>query len=658
MKTTDTDLAFMRLALLVIAFLFTYISPDSHATERGNMTKLDIVDKATSNYVIVISETASPSEKHAADELKSFLKEISGADLSIVTDRGDLESHEIILGDNLHLNQLNVEIDFDALGDDGFTIRTEGNHLIIAGGRQRGSMYGVYTFLEDYLGCRWFHPNVSRIPKHRRVEIGEINVTQTPIIASRDMHYFVGEDADWAARNKINGHHAHGLTDKHGGRIRFASPMYHTFYRLMPGGVHHGVQEYFKEHPEYYSEVEGKRVGEFAQLCLTNPEVLRIAIETVKQWIREQPDRTIFTVSQNDYGGWCECENCRAVDVREESHMGSLLQFVNQVAEAVEEEHPDKYISTLAYAYSRKPPKNVRPRRNVLVRLSDIECCFSHPLGTCTFSRNPSAPVSVVDDIKKWSEISDQLFIWDYVINFQHWLAPHPNLYVLKPNMQFFVKYGVKEMFPQADPFNPMGEFSELRAYLLAKLMWNPNFDVDKGVGEFLDAYYGSAARPILEYIDMLHKKAKDEWIHMTISAPMTSPLFSPDLMQRANALFDEAERLADDEKVLLRVKVARLSIQYVEIITMPRDNPERQGLVDHFFEIADKAGISYLGEAWGSDPEHMKTRQGNNFLVWACSACGKPFFSFDKNDLAKRETAHKTLWCPKKGEAPPYQEE
>ncbi len=657
MKTT-AKLPFVWTNFILIGLMLAYINPDSQAIERDTMSKLVIADNGISNYVIVISDAASPSEKHAADELQFFLKEISGAELPIVTDRGDSGSREIILGANLRLKQLDAEIDFDALGDDGFTIRTEGDHLIIAGGRQRGTMYGVYTFLEDYLGCRWFHPEVSRIPKRRLVEIGEINETQTPIIASRDMHYFVGEDADWAARNKINGHHAHGLTEKHGGRIRFASPMYHTFYRLMPGGVHQGVQEYFKEHPEYYSEVNGKRVGEYAQLCLTNPEVLRIAIETVKRWIREQPERTIFTVSQNDYGGWCECENCRAVDVREESHMGSLLQFVNEVAAAVEEEHPDKYISTLAYAYSRKPPKSVRPRRNVLVRLSDIECCFSHPLGTCTYSRNPSAAVSVVDDIKKWSEISDQLFIWDYVINFQHWLAPQPNLYVLKPNMQFFVRYGVKEMFPQADPFNPMGEFSELRAYLLAKLMWDPHFDVDKGISEFLDAYYGSAAQPISAYIDMLHKKATDEWIHMTISAPMTSPLFSPDLMARANALFDEAERLADDETARLRVKIARLSIQYVEITTMPPDNPKRQPLVDHFFEIADKAGISYLGEAWGSDPEHMKSRQGNNFLVWACSACGKPFYSFNSDDLAKRETAHRTLWCPKKGEAPPYREE
>ena len=90
----------------------------------------------------------------------------------------------------------------------------------------------------------------------------------------------------------------------------------------------------------------------------------------------------------------------------------------------------------------------------------------------------------------------------------------------------------------------------------------------------------------------------------------------------------------------------------------MPAEDPGRQSLVAHFFDVADKAGISYLGEAWGSDPEHMKTRKGNDFMIWACSACGKSFYSFDFDDLAQRETAHKTLWCPKKGEEQPYGEQ
>ena len=224
---------------------------------------------------------------------------------------------------------------------------------------------------------------------------------------------------------------------------------------------------------------------------------------------------------------------------------------------------------------------------------------------------------------------------------------PQPNLYVLKPNMQFFVKHHVTEIFPQADPFNEMGELSELRAYLLAKLMWNPDYDVDKGINEFLEGYYGAAAKPIRAYIDMLHKKATDERIHMNAFAKLTVPLFSPDIMERANVLFDKAEQLADNEEVLFRVKVARLSIQFLELVKMPADDPGRQSLSDHFFEIADKAGINYLGNVWGYDSEHMKNRKGDDIMIWSCPECTKSFYAFDKADLDTRENAHRTLWCP-----------
>ena len=336
------------------------------------------------------------------------------------------------------------------------------------------------------------------------------------------------------------------------------------------------------------------------------------------------------------------------MDEREESQMGTILQFVNQIAEAIEEDYPDKLISTLAYAYSRTPPKTIRARNNVVVRLAIIGLCYSHPLGTCDYPRrSPGAPVAVLEDMRKWSRIANRLFVWDYVINFRHWLMPQPNLYVLKPNMQFFVKNHVTELFPQADPFNKMGEFSELRAYLLAKLMWNPDYDVDKGINEFLEAYYGQAAQPIHAYIDMLHKKVKDERIHMPHSVT-TSRLFSPDVMKRANTLFDEAEQLADNEGILFRVKVARLSVQYLDLLTGSEGDPGRKLLVNDFFEIADKAGILYLGEGWGrKNTDHMRTRKGNDFGKWSCPACSKLFISFNGEELETVKTAHETIWCP-----------
>jgi hypothetical protein len=550
----------------------------------GASGNLIIADGGKSDYCIVISHEASFSEKHAADELQKFLNQISSATLPIVTDETPVSSNEIILGDNAHLRQVKTEIDFEKLGKEGFTIRTVGPHLVIAGGKLRGTMYGVYTFLEEHLGCRWFSSKVSHIPKRNRIEIGPINDTQIPILEYREPFYTDAFDADWTARNKMNSNSAR-LDEQRGGKVAY-SHFVHTFYPLLP------PEQYFAEHPEYYSEIDGKRTVEHGQLCLTNPDVVRLVTERVKQWIRESPQATIFSVSQNDWHGWCQCKSCREVDEREESHSGTMLHFVNQVAEEIESEYPDVAIDTLAYQYTRKPPKYVRPRPNVIVRLCSIECCFSHPLETCEMNASFKA------DIEGWSKVSNRLYIWDYVTNFSHYIQPFPNFDVLKPNIQFFVNHGVKGIFEEGNySGGGGGELAELRAYVMAKVLWNPGYDAQKAMNEFLVGYYGEAFAPIREYIDMLHNKVREDNIHMTIRAKPDSAFLAPEIIQRANELFDEAERLADDDDVLHRVRVARLPIQYVQISTLPKDDPKRQKLIDQFFEVADKAGITNISE-------------------------------------------------------------
>lgn len=563
------------------------------------MSKLIIVDRGLSDYRIVVSREASPSEKHGANELRDFLKEISGAELPVVTDENPMVPHETILGDNVHLRQLGVKIDWDILGPEGFVIRTIGNCLVIAGGRLRGTMYGVYTFLEDYLGCRWFSSRVSRVPKLERVEVGPINDTQVPILEYRDVHYTDAFDADWSARNKVNSSHAR-LDGRRGGKVTYHH-FVHTFYHLLP------PQEFFEEHPEYYSEIDGRRTAERAQLCLTNPDVIRIAAEQVGQWIKEVPEASIYSVSQNDWWGWCQCEKCKAMDEREGSRSGTILQFVNQMAEAIEKEHPDKALDTLAYSYSRKPPKTIRPRKNVIVRLCSIECCFSHPLEECNYTRRPSFR-TFRGDLRNWSKIAKRLYVWDYITNFSHYIQPFPNLQVLKPNIQFFVKHNVKGVFEEGN-YSPGGggEFAELRAYILAMLLWNPDYDVEKAINEFLEGYYGQAAPPIREYIDMLHQKVRDAKIHVDIRSPPTSAYLSPDIVKRARELFDEAERLAENEEILFRVRVARLPIQYVEMSNLPENDSKRKALIDRFFEVVERAGITHISE--GMTTEVYKTR-------------------------------------------------
>lgn len=461
---------FWLTVLLVLAVLML-VGPSEAAYK--------LVENGASNWHIMISSQAIPSERYAAKELQVFLKEISGADLIIIeydvldayplTDKkGGLNTNqpEIIIGNNKRLEKLlehfKIKIDFDKLGEEGFIIKTIGPHLVIAGGRPRGTLYGVYTFLEDYLGCRWFDSTVSVIPKRSTIVLDTINDKQVPQMKFRDVWFgMFKDDADLAVRNKINGVKS-PLTEIHGGKFPYAYPRYHTFEWLLP------ASKYFKEHPEYYSLIGGQRKAR--QPCLTNPEVLKIVTERVKKWMRDNPDQKVFDVSQNDGGGYCQCPDCNALDEKEGSRQGTLLTFVNNVADAIKGEFPDRYISTFAYHYSDNPPKTIRPRDNVIVFLCTFcSAPFLYDYEEHGFSCRcePGVPGGLGRAVKKWSELMNNLFIWDYPADYRNLLRPFPNFKMLKTNMQFFAKVGVKGYFAQNTGHGLPGGLVPLQAYLI-----------------------------------------------------------------------------------------------------------------------------------------------------------------------------------------------
>jgi len=205
----------------------------------------------------------------------------------------------------------------------------------------------------------------------------------------------------------------------------------------------------------------------------------------------------------------------------EESEAGPVISFVNQIADAVRDEFPDRYIGTLAYQYTRKAPKTLVPRDNVAVRLCSIECSFSEPLDSGSNSVNDR----FVEDINAWNKKTDNLFIWDYVTNFSHYVQPFPNLRSLKPNIRFFIDHGVKGLFEQGN-YNGSGggEMAELRNYLLARFLWNPDRDLDTEMNEFLEAFYGPAAKPIRDYIDFAHDHIRNVEIHTARKACTDNP--------------------------------------------------------------------------------------------------------------------------------------
>jgi len=522
--------------------------------QSGRAGQIVLAENGKSDYRIVLAEDASPSTRHGAEELQMFLKEIAGATLPIVSDNEPAAEREIVLGSGARLRSLSVDIDFDALGPEGYVIRTLGSRLIIAGGSKRGNMYGVYGLLEDHLGCRWFAPGVSRIPKHKRLVLGEIDDRQVPVLEYREPFTFDCFDGDWCARNRVNSSSGR-LEEKHGGKVKFGAGFFvHTFNRLVP------PEKYFDEHPEYFSLVKGKRRKQRSQLCCTNEDVIRLATEGILQAMRAQPDATVFSVSQNDWHNYCECEKCQALAKQEGSQIAPVLQLVNRVADAVAKEFPDKAVETLAYQWTRRAPKTMRPKPNVIIRLCSIECCFSHPLATCDSRANREFR----EDAKAWAKVSKRLWVWDYVTDFHHYLLPFPNQRLRNDNIRFFIRHNVKGIFEQDTYNTPQSELAALGGYLTAKFLWRPDYDEQTAIGEFLEGYYGKAAQPIHRYINMLHDRAEKENIHVNIWAGPESPHLSDELLLGADRLWQQAEAaVAADPATLRRVKLSRMSVDY-----------------------------------------------------------------------------------------------
>jgi hypothetical protein len=517
---------------------------------------LALVSGGASDYVVVRAAQASPSQVYASEELRDFVKRMTGAVLPIQTDAEALPAKAILLGMTRYTKDaLGEAVDLQRLGDDGFRLKACSPHLVIAGSGVRGTLYGVYELLERYGGCRWYASFYEVIPKLDSLSVPDtLDDTQVPAFVMREPFWFDMFEGDFAARSRANGNRMQ-LDEKHGGKIRFGGGLFvHTFYRLM------SPDEFFGEHPEYFSEINGKRVADHAQLCLSNPDVLRICTERLLERIRKDPDAKLYSLSQNDWRGYCTCGKCRALDEREGTPAASVIHFVNQVAEQVEKEFPHAWIETLAYQYTRTPPKTIRPRHNVVPRLCTIECDFSLPLNVSPYPQN----TRFVEEIQGWSKLTDKLYIWDYTTNFAHYVGPHPNFGCLQGNVQFFRDNHVVGLFEQGAYQGRHAEFAELRAWILAKLLWNPDQDINALYDDFFNGYYGKAAPIVRRYWADLQKLVADPEVTVNIWTSPRASYYPDGFFEKALDTWKQAEMLvADDPAHSYNVRMSALPVYY-----------------------------------------------------------------------------------------------
>ncbi len=588
------------------------------AAAQTSFTQLILLDEKKSDYRIIIPATPAPEEVDAAAELRAYFEKISGFTLPVMNDSQPQAGPEIVIGNCNRLKNNRIKVKFDENENDGFQILTRDENLFITGGSPAGTLNGVYTFLEEYLGCRYYSADAIVIEAKERIALPEINDRQVPFFTFRELLFPGRYDSAYLAWHKLHSHH-----DGSWGM------WVHTFDDLVP------PETYFKDHPEYFTEINGKRI-EDGQLCLSNPEVFDVLTANLRRKIKGDPEATYWSVSQNDNFLACQCSGCQKIVAEYGGESGLMIWFVNRVADMF----PDKVISTLAYQYTRQAPKHIRPHPNVNIMLCTIECNRSRPIA------EDQSPGSFARDLKGWSKLTDNILIWDYVVQFRNYISPFPNLRVLQPNLEFFADNGCRLMFQQGSN-QSLSEFVDLRSYMVAKLLWDPEAGPEEIKKDFIYGYYGAAAPAIEEYIERLHDELEisggDLWIY---GFPYTGikSFLRPELIPAYTGLMDKAEEAVKDDPVLLdRVLFARLPLDYA-ILDLSLHNvdenlswfrqengsfeirEEMVNLLDTFVNRCNRLGVETLNEQ-NFSPEDYKN-QVNRFLLKNSdrhAAIGKP---------------------------------
>ncbi|MBP3686115.1 MAG: DUF4838 domain-containing protein [Clostridia bacterium] len=459
------------------------------------MTRFTLAEGGQTRYRIVLSQNASDVEITVARDLRRALKKLSGATFPIVRDNKRAVAQEICVGKT---NRKSFRFSGRNCGE-FYRIASVGKTLFLVGGEDRGTMYAVNSFLE-LLGVRFFTADCEVYPyretlvyEHRR------DIYFKPIVEFRDTNWWMTESSAWCERQKINAQD-HRKLPIAGGKGYF-------------GWFVHTMGALAEMTPPFMNK----------QPCLTDEKVFQTVLKNVKQRFVDFPGNNIISVSQNDgtsADAVCRCDKCREINEREGTLMGTTLYLANRVAEAIAEEYPDVLVDTLSYNFTTVAPKYMMPRDNVVIRFVTAFCCIHHALEDAKPSPGAGSEhksVTFNENLARWQDMAKTLYMWYYTTSFSNCFTPLPNFEAFRKDMAYLTKNKVRGFFLQGN--NQLsGEFDELRVYLAAKLLWEPQMSrasYYRHMDEFLEGFYGKAAKHVRAYIDLMMKTEPDTHFHL-----------------------------------------------------------------------------------------------------------------------------------------------
>ncbi len=517
----------MKKIIIILSIVFLVVGC---ATKNDELV---IVKNHKSKYHIILPNQPTNNEQFAANLLQQYFYQCYGAKIPIVSECKFKHKQEICIGrTKRHPHACDK--------DNTKSIKKDNKFLIFYCKDDRYTMYSVMEFLKQFMGVEMYATSCVTYNKDSSLILSNFTDYEytTPNVFRQVNSVFSLQDSvlcKWF-RNDLY-------------QDAFASGYFvHTSDKLLP------AVQYYDTHPEYFALVNGKRLRE--EVCYSSDEVFNIMKNNLQTAMVLQPDRLWWSVSQNDNDVYCQCDKCTELMKKYGSKGAPIFLFVNKMAK----EFKDKNIFTLAYTYSRKAPTNISFEPNVSIML-------------CSIEENRNLPIEqsnseFKDDLIQWNKLTSNIFLWDYDVDFAYYTAPFPNLHVLKPNIEFFTKNGVKMHFQQAN-CNTGHEFAPLKNFLLNQLLWNPDLNTDSLINNFSKAYFGPASDYMLKYIKDIEHQAINYSDSITLGIYDAPVKYKDNILSKSNIdrfeqYFSQAQQsVAFDSTYLLRVLTERLSLDY-----------------------------------------------------------------------------------------------
>lgn len=544
-----------------------------------------IADKGKGYYHIVTSSVPHDAEMYAASTLFQYLYKATKAIIPYFSDRCPRRTAEIHIGQGVRSSQ----VDVSTLSDEGFIIKTQGEDIIIAGKTPRGTVYGVFYFLEEFINFKCFTKDTETFDTIDTLCVEDLDICENPAFEYREIYFRSAFDTEFCVKNRLNSNMA-PIPKEKGGKIKFFN-FHHSFSDLVPPA------QYYDSHPEYFSLVNGKRLREKPQLCLTNEGAFLAARKTLRRWIAENPDCKVFSIAQNDWANYCACPECKKLDDQYGTPAASIITFVNRLAEDIKEEYPDVLLHTFAYQYSKKAPKGLIVADNVIVRLCNIECSWDTSMDAQAAQNPDSQAAGFIENIVQWGKLCKHLYIWDYACNFRNYLLPFPNYRSMPENLRAYHRDHITGVMQQGNfAYGETSALADLECYLGARLLWNPNQNESQIIDDFIKGVYGEACYPyIREYIDMLCDSA--EGTELSIFQNADAEYITDELVSKAEELFKKALSVTVSPKSRWYLQKEYLSVLFMKAARMRLDALERNTWIDKLYEGVKHFNITEISE-------------------------------------------------------------